>query len=115
VTTSAGSSGGGTCEVTYAPDVWTGGFTANITLANTGTAAWTAWTATLTFPGGDKITSAWNATATQSGNILTATNLSYNGAVAAGASTSFGIQGTWSTSSASPTAYTVNGKACTTG
>jgi hypothetical protein len=115
VTTSGGSSGGGTCEVTYAPDVWTGGFTANITLANTGTAAWTAWTATLTFPGGDKITSAWNATATQSGNILTATNLSYNGAVAAGASTSFGIQGTWSTSSASPTAYTVNGKACTTG
>jgi hypothetical protein len=115
VTTSAGSSGGGTCEVTYTPDVWAGGFTANITLTNTGTAAWTAWTATLTYPAGEKITSAWNTTATQSGNIVTAANLSYNGAVAAAASTSFGVQGTWTTSSASPTAYTVNGHACTIG
>jgi hypothetical protein len=43
---------------------------------------------------------------------ITATNASYNGSVAPGASTSFGMQGTWTSSDAPPTAYTVNGASC---
>jgi hypothetical protein len=59
------------------------------------------------------VTNAWNAAVIQSGAAVTATNLSYNGVIAAGASTSFGFQGTWHTSDASPTAFTLNGSACT--
>ena len=115
VTTSAGNPPPpGGCAVTYTPNVWAGGFTANVTLTNTGTSAWSSWTATFSFPGDEKITNAWNATVTQTGASVTATNVSYNGNVAAGASAMFGFQGTWSASSASPTAFMVNGNACTT-
>jgi endoglucanase len=63
----------------------------------------TSWTVTFTWPGDQKITSAWGATETQSGQSVTLTNLSYNGTVAAGASlTNVGVQGTWSASNALP-------------
>lgn len=116
VTTSAGNPPPppGGCAVTYTANVWTGGFTANVTLDNTGTSAWSSWTATFSFPGDEKITNAWNATVTQTGAAVTANNVSYNGNVAAGTSTTFGFQGTWSASTAAPTAFTVNGNACTT-
>jgi hypothetical protein len=111
VTTSAATSSGG-CSVTYTPNSWTGGFTANVTVANTGTSAWTSWTVKWSFPGDQKITYAWNAQVTQSGSAVTAVNMSYNGSVPAGGSTTFGFQGTWSSSNASPTAFTVNGTTC---
>jgi hypothetical protein len=115
VTTSAGTSPSGGCSVTYTPNTWAGGFTANVTLKNTGTSAWSSWTTTFTFPGDQKITSAWNTTLTQaSTSVVTATNLGYNGNVAARTTTTFGFQGTWSGNSTSPTAFTVNGNTCTT-
>ena len=99
--------------MTYAKaSEWGGGFTANITVANTGSTAWSAWTVTWTYPGDQKVTSAWNATATQTGSKVTATNMSYNGSVAAGSSASFGVQGTWTSNDASPTSFSVNGAAC---
>jgi hypothetical protein len=104
----------GGCHVTYAPNAWPGGFTANVTLTNTGTSAWSSWTATFSFPGDEHVTNEWNATVTQNGAAVTANNVSYDGNVAPGASTTFGVQGTWSASSASPTAFSVNGNACTT-
>jgi hypothetical protein len=114
VTTSAGAPPGGGCGVTYTPNTWAGGFTANVTIQNTGTSAWSSWTTTFTFPGDQKITSAWNSQLTQTGAAVTATNLSYNGNVAAGTSTTFGFQGTWSANNTSPTVFTVNGNTCTT-
>jgi hypothetical protein len=113
VTTSAGNQPSGGCRVAYAPSVWPGGFTANVTLTNTGTSAWPSWTATFAFPGDERVSNAWNAAVTQNGATVTANNVSYNGNVAPGASTTFGFQGTWSAGSASPTAFTVNGNACT--
>jgi hypothetical protein len=44
---------------------------------------------------------------------VTATNVSYNGAIAPGGNTQFGFQGTWTASDAVPTAFSVNGTACT--
>jgi hypothetical protein len=114
VTTSAGTSSG-SCKVTYAPSSWTGGFTANVTVANTGGVAWTGWTVAFTFPGDQKITGFWNTQLTQSGESISAVNLGYNGSVPAAGSTSFGFQGTWTSSNASPTAFTVNGTSCTVG
>jgi hypothetical protein len=114
--TSGGGTGGSgaTCKVGYAVQQWAGGFTANVTVTNTGTSALSGWTVGWTYPGDSKITNAWNATVSQSGAAVTAKNMAYNGTLAAGASTSFGVQGTWSASNASPTAFTVNGTTCTT-
>ena len=112
----SGGGGGGTaaCHVVYSTQSqWTGGFTANVTLTNTGSTAWTSWTLGFTYPGDQKVTSSWNTgSLTQSGQSVTATNASYNGSVAPAASTSFGVQGTWASSDAPPTSFTVNGAAC---
>jgi Glycosyl hydrolase family 12/Cellulose binding domain len=110
-----GGGGGGACRVTYAPQQWPGGFTANVTIANTGGAAVNGWTLTFTFPGDQHITSAWNATVSQSGSAVTARNASYNGSVPAGGSTSFGFQGTWASNNSSPTGFSLNGTACAAG
>jgi len=48
-----------------------------------------------------------------SGEGATLTNASYNGAIASGSSVTVGFQGTWTTSDAVPTAFTLNGATCT--
>jgi len=107
--------GGGTCQVGYTTQSeWAGGFVAGITITDTGTSAISGWTLTFTFPGDQKITTAWNGTASQSGENVTITNASYNGTIAPGTSTSLGFQGTWNTSDAVPSSFTVNGTACGT-
>ncbi|MBV9381517.1 MAG: cellulose-binding domain-containing protein, partial [Streptosporangiaceae bacterium] len=111
--TITGTTTGGGCTVTYTTSSqWAGGFVANVTITNTGTSAVSGWTLTFTFPGDQRITSAWNATVTQSGQAVTATNASYDGAIAPGANVSLGFQGTWTSSDSSPTAFTLNGTAC---
>jgi cellulase/cellobiase CelA1 len=91
-----------------------GGFVAGMTITNTGRTAINGWTLALAFPGDQHITSAWNGTATQSGENLTITNASYNGAIAPGGNTSVGFQGTWTTSDAPPARFTLNDTNCTT-
>jgi len=103
----------GGCHVTYTPNSWQGGFTANVAIANNGSTAVNGWTLTFAFPGDQKITSAWNATLAQSGTSVTATNLSYNATIAPGGSQSFGFQGTWMASNTSPASFRLNGAACT--
>lgn len=101
-TTQASSSGGG-CSATLAvTNQWTPGFTDTVTVTNNGTAPTHGWTVGWTWPNGQQITSYWNAALSQSGAAVTATNLAYNGAIGAGASTSFGVQGTWSGSNGAP-------------
>ena len=111
-TITSGSSSGA-CHVTYTPNQWQGGFTANVTIANTGTTAINGWTLAFTFPGDQKITNAWNGVESQSGEAVTITNESYNGAIPAGSSTTLGFQGTWTNSDTSPTSFSVNGMTCT--
>ena len=103
--TSAGSTGGGAgCTATYqvASD-WGSGFTANVTVADTGTTPTNSWKVTWSWPGNQQVTNMWNANSQQSGQSETATSMSYDGAIAPGASTSFGFQGTYSGSNANPT------------
>ena len=107
--------GGSACQVVYTTtSQWPGGFTANITITNTGSSALSGWTLKFTFPGDQHITNAWNGTAGQSGENVTITNASYNGTIAPGGSTSVGFQGTWTSSDAAPAAFTLNGGNCTT-
>ena len=114
-TTSGGGGGGGACKVGYVKSEWAGGFTASVTITNTGQGPVNGWTLAFSFPGDQKVTSAWNATVSQSGSAVTARNVDFNGSIPPGGDASFGIQGTWASSGASPTAYTLNGSACALG
>ncbi|MBS2966283.1 putative Ig domain-containing protein, partial [Actinocrinis puniceicyclus] len=49
--TISGGTGGGTCQVSYVKNEWGGGFTANVTVTNTGTSTVNGWTVTWSFPG----------------------------------------------------------------
>jgi len=86
---------------------WQGGYQGNVTVT-AGNAAIKSWTVTLTYPSAQTVQQAWSATVTASGNTVTAKNVSYNGAVNAGATTSFGFigGGTVATPTASCTANT---------
>jgi cellulase/cellobiase CelA1 len=110
-----GGPGGAACRVTYAKSEWQGGFTANVTLANTGTSTINGWTVDFPFPGDQRVTNAWGATVSQNGKAVTATNVGYNATIPPGGNTSFGIQGTWSSNDGNPTAFRLNGSACSTG
>jgi hypothetical protein len=111
-TISSGSTGGGTCQVAYVKNEWGGGFTANLTVTNTGTTAINGWTLAWSFPGDQKVTNAWNATVNQAGSAASAANLSYNAAIAPGGNVQFGFQGTWTSNDTNPAAFTLNGTAC---
>ncbi len=106
------------CTVNYSASNWGGGngFTATVTVANTGTTPIDGWTLGFSFGAGQRITEGWNATWTQASGAATATatNLSWNAAIAPGGSVGIGFNGTYSTNNPPPTAFTVNGSTCTT-
>jgi len=70
---------------------WQGGYQTTITVKNNGTTASTGWSAKFSFAGTQTVGQAWNATVTQSGAAVTATNVSYNGSLSPGGSTTFGM------------------------
>ena len=108
------STGGGTCHVTYTKNSeWPGGFTAQVNISNTGTTTINGWSLTFTFPGDQKITSNFNGGFSQTGENATLTNASYNGTIAPGSSITDGFQGSWTSSDANPTSFSINGTACT--
>jgi cellulase/cellobiase CelA1 len=83
---------------------WPGGFQAQVTLTNTGSAALSSWALSWTFAGDQQISTLWNGTYTQSGEHVAAANESYNGSVAPGATVTVGFTGTFTSSDAPPTA-----------
>lgn len=111
------SAGGGAtrCHVTYSiVNQWPGGFQAALTIENSGSAAWSGWNLTWTFPDGQTINSLWNGAANQSGGNVSVWNLSYNGTIPAGGSyNGVGFTGTWNNSAnAAPASFSINGTNC---
>lgn len=109
------------CEVVYTANNWTegpgtGGFTANLTVKNTGD-AWSGWTLTFALPSGQSISlPGWSATWSASGQNVTAVPLDWNRNLGTGAQTGIGFNGRWTGSySGGPTAFAVNGVACNGG
>ncbi|MDN3295100.1 cellulose binding domain-containing protein [Streptomyces ficellus] len=100
------------CRVTYATNVWPGGFTANVTVANTGSAPVNGWKVAFTLPSGQNVTNAWNATLTPSSGAVTATNTPSNAQIAPNGTQSFGFQGTYTGTFARPAQFSLNGTAC---
>jgi endoglucanase len=91
-----GGPGGGTptCAATYTVGSdWGSGFNAEVKVTNTGTSAISGWKVTWTWNGSQQITNMWNASYTQGGSTVTASNAAHNGTLATGGSASFGFGG----------------------
>ena len=72
---------------------WPGGFQAEVTVRNTGTAALTGWTVGWTFAGGQTITQLWNGTHTQTGAAVTVRDAAGTARWRPDAETTFGFLG----------------------
>ena len=103
------------CRVTYATSAWNTGLTADITIANTGTTPVSGWRLAFTLPGGQAITSGWNAAYAPARGAVTATDLGYNAAIPPAGSTAIGFQATHTGDTARPASFTLNGTACAVG
>ncbi|MFF3889978.1 cellulase family glycosylhydrolase [Streptomyces sp. NPDC001914] len=87
--TGGGSSG---CKATYkVSSDWGSGFNADVTVTNTGSSTTKSWQVTWEWAGNQSVSGMWNASYSQVGRTVTASNADHNGAVAAGASTGFGF------------------------
>ncbi|MEV4759624.1 cellulose binding domain-containing protein [Micromonospora sp. NPDC049559] len=91
---------------------WSNGYEARFTVTNNTSSPISSWNVQFDLPSGSAISSSWDANVARSGQHYTATNASWNGALGAGASTSFGfvVAGT-----GDPTNCTVNGASCSGG
>ena len=63
-------------------------------MVKAGSAAISKWTVTWTLSSGQAVSQLWSGELTTSGSTATVKNLSWNGSLAAGATTSFGFNGT---------------------
>src|SRR5262249_56103994 len=80
-----------TCQVTYAvTDQWPTGFNADVTIRNNGPAL-NGWALAWSFASGQRITQAWNGTATQTGAAAQVANASWNASLPSGGTANFGF------------------------
>jgi hypothetical protein len=103
------------CAVHYTASTWPGGFQGGVTITNESTTAISnGWTLTWTWPNsGEVITQMWNASYTQTGTAVSATNASYDATIgASGGNVTFGFLGNDSGSTAAPAAFYLNGNIC---
>ena len=100
------------CKVSYSiASQWNNGFTANVTLTNTGD-PWSSWQATWTMPNQQQITGLWNGAHSQTANAVTVKNLSWNASVNKNANVQFGFNGSHTGVNALPSNVSVNGVLC---
>ncbi|WP_328892526.1 cellulose-binding domain-containing protein [Streptomyces sp. NBC_00236] len=111
VVPASGSAQATGCRVDYTVNEWTGGYSAQVRITHTGSAL-TGWRLTWTYDGDRQVTSAWNATVTQTGHAVTAVNADWNGALTDGGTVDFGLQGTWQSADSAPDDFTLNGVSC---
>jgi acetyl esterase/lipase len=104
---------GTSCEVTYATGVWNGAFNGSVTVRNTGTTPIQGWTTTWTWSGNQQITTAWNATVTQTGAQVTARDAGHNSYIGPGSSQSLGFSATATGTNDIPAQFQLNNAVCT--
>jgi hypothetical protein len=105
------------CQVAYVQNIWgpgSDGFTANITVTNTGTTTVASgWTLAFTYTGGQRAGAGWNATWTQPAGSGRVTGVGTN-PIPPNGSVTAGFNGTHTGSTPVPTDFTLNGQPCTT-
>lgn len=98
------------CSVDYAvQNSWSGGFTANVTITNTGDPI-DGWALSWRFVNGETYSHGWNAVFTASGAQVTASNVEWNRVVPTNGTVSFGFNG--SGQPGEPVSFTLNGTSC---
>ena len=90
--------------------IWDSGYGGEYVVTNTGDAPASGWAVEFDLPTGTTVTRSWSSVRTSSGNHHRFTNASWNGAVAPGASVSFGFN---VANLGVPLNCTVNGGPCT--
>jgi endoglucanase len=111
-TTQQGSSSA--CHVTYAnQNDWGTGFTAAITIQNTGNSQINGWNLTWSWSGNQQITQSWNSNFSQQNNNASLTNAAWNGIINPGQIlTGVGFNANYSGQNNDPTTFYVNGGLC---
>jgi cellulose 1,4-beta-cellobiosidase len=99
------------CKVTYSTNDWGSGFTASLGITNLGDPL-TSWTLEWDYAGNQQVTQGWSGTFSQSAKHVTVKSLSYNGTLAANASTSLGFNGSYTGTNTAPTTFKLNGTTC---
>lgn len=94
--------GGLTCTVRVVNN-WGSGYQLDVFVNNGGITTTNGWSVTLTFSESPQRTGSWNAVIGGSGNLVTASNVNWNGSIAPGQSVSFGLQGNHDGSFVTPT------------
>ena len=104
------------CSAAYSVQTdWGSGFTASVTVTNSGTTAITGWTVSYSYAGNQQLSSGWNGTWTQSGKTVTIANAAWNGSLSPGASTQAGANFTYTGTNTPPATLTCTPAGGTTG
>jgi mannan endo-1,4-beta-mannosidase len=109
---------GSACTVDYAISPQNSSqFGATLSIINNGTTTLSNWSLTWTFANGQTISSSWNGTVSQSGanvKVSEQSGQTWENIPAGGRYSGFGFNGTWNgVTNAVPTAFSLNGTACT--
>ncbi|HEU4780632.1 MAG TPA: Ig-like domain-containing protein, partial [Steroidobacteraceae bacterium] len=107
------------CQITYTAPTWVGGngFGATIDIRNTGPTI-NGWNLVFNFPNGQRIQNGWPVNFSQpagSPTVTVSSNAAWNATINTNATFNVGFNGTFSGTNNPPTAFTLNGTACTTG
>ncbi|MGW6934109.1 cellulose-binding domain-containing protein [Lentzea sp. NPDC054927] len=101
------------CTVAYrVSGQWPGGFQGGVTIRNTGSAAINGWTLQWSFGDGQTVNQMWNASSSQRGARVSATNVFYTATIAPGREVSIGFLGSYRDKNTSPASFTLNGTTC---
>jgi hypothetical protein len=104
------------CRVSYeVTGQWQGGFQGAVSVTNLG-GTLNGWQLTFRFPAaGQSVDQGWGGVWSQAGADVIVRNESWNGSLGTGASADLGFIGAYSGTNPSPTAFSLNGVACTGG
>ncbi|WP_435735509.1 glycoside hydrolase family 9 protein [Cellulosimicrobium sp. PMB13] len=100
------------CAVRWTSSDWGSGGTVTLRLTNTGLTALTGWTIGFTFPAGQTLTNGWSAAWSQTGTVVTARSMSWNGTVQPGGSVELGFNVTHGGTNTPPAQITLDGAPC---
>jgi endoglucanase len=104
---------GAQCVVSYmVRSQWQNGFVTDVTIENRTGVPLNSWQLTWSFSGNQNITNLWSGMLNQSGQPVTVTNMSYNGNIPNGGTSSFGFQAGFSGTNDVPANFALNGIPC---
>ncbi|MFE7592318.1 cellulase family glycosylhydrolase, partial [Kitasatospora sp. NPDC057512] len=112
LTASAAPAASLSCGVTYTASDWGSGFTADITITDTGTTPINGWTLGYTHTGNQTLQNGWNGTWTQTGRNVTVTNPAYAPTIDPGTAYTTSATFSYTGTNTAPSTYTVNGTTC---